>query len=153
MRHILKTIFILTISFLFLHESVAASGFHNAIPTTDTLPIAGSTESVKIFDKVEIEASVNRDAWINHLQKVLLPIVNKASRKGMPKGTYTVMVRYLVETNGSIADVVALNDPGFGLAEGAIKAIRTGPKWNPGEQGGRKVRSYHTQPVTFVISD
>jgi protein TonB len=69
----------------------------------------------------------------------------------MKAGTYVVNVRFLVEKDGSINDVHALNDPGYGLAKAAEKVLKTGPRWSPGEQNGRKVRSYHTQPITFVI--
>ncbi len=153
MRNIFKTVTAFAISFLFLHKPVVASEFKNALAIVDTVGVPLAGDSLKIFDKVEIEASVNRIAWINHLQKVLLPIINKAARKRMPKGQYTVNVRFLVEKNGKISDAVYLNDPGYGLAEGAVKAVKTGPNWQAGEQNGRKVRSYHTQPVTFVISD
>jgi protein TonB len=70
----------------------------------------------------------------------------------MKPGTYTVNVRFLVEKNGRITDVKALNDPGYNLALGAERTIRTGPKWKAGQIGGRKVRSYHTQPIIFMIS-
>lgn len=104
-----------------------------------------------VFEKVDVEASVDRQQWINHLTKNLEPVVVKAAKKGMKPGQYTVMVRFLVERDGSIQDVAALNDPGFGLAKAVEKVLRTSPKWIPGEQNGKKVRSYHTQPVTVVI--
>lgn len=105
----------------------------------------------KIFEKVEIEASVNASRWRRHLENRLLPYIEDAANAGMAAGQYTVMVRFLVEKNGSIEDVKALNDPGYGLAEGAEQVVKTGPRWEPGIQNGQKVRSYHTQPITFVI--
>jgi periplasmic protein TonB len=104
------------------------------------------------FQHVEVEASVDAQAWIHHLQKELQKPIEKAARKGMKAGTYTVQVKFLIEKDGSIADVQALNDPGFGLGKAAEKVIKTGPKWQPGVQDGKVVRSYHTQPITFVIS-
>ena len=104
-----------------------------------------------VFIKVDIEESVDAKQWIDHLSEVLRPYIEKAARKGMKAGTYTVQVKFLVERDGSINDVQALNDPGYNLAKGAEKAIRTGPKWTAGEMNGKKVRSYHTQPITFVI--
>jgi protein TonB len=109
--------------------------------------------SLKVVEKIEVEASVDRELWRTHLYNSLIPIIEKASRKGMKLGTYIVNVRFLVERDGSISQATALNDPGFGLAKASEKVILTGPKWSPGEQNGRKVRSYHTQPITFVISD
>lgn len=107
----------------------------------------------KVFEKVEIEASVNQSTWRRHLESQLQRYIEDAASAGMSPGTYTVNVRFLVERDGSITDVRALNDPGYGLGAGASDVVKRGPKWNPGEQNGRKVRSYHTQPITFVIQE
>ena len=77
----------------------------------------------------------------------------KAAEEGMKPGTYTVQVRFLVLKDGSLTDVQALNDPGYNLAAAAIRAVKTGPKWNPGLQNRKPVNSYHTQPITFVIQN
>jgi len=106
-----------------------------------------------VFQNAEIEASVDADQWIDHLRKNLQNPIEKAAKKGMKAGTYAVQVKFLVERDGSINDVQALNDPGYGLAKAAIKVIRTGPKWTPGSISGKIVRSYHTQPITFVIQE
>lgn len=107
--------------------------------------------SSKVFERVEVESSVDMRQWIDHLTNNLQSPIEKAARKGMKAGTYTVQVKFLVERDGSISDVHALNDPGYGLAKAAEKVVRTGPKWTAGEVNGKKVRSYHTQPITFVI--
>jgi periplasmic protein TonB len=107
----------------------------------------------KIFEKVEIEASVDVRQWRRHLESQLQRYIEDAASQGMNPGQYTVQVRFLVEKDGSITDVKALNEPGYGLAKGAEEVVRRGPKWSPGEQNGRKVRSYHTQPITFVVSE
>ena len=107
----------------------------------------------KIFEKVEIPASVDTRSWRRHLESQLQRYIEDAASQGMSPGQYTVQVRFLVERDGSIADVKALNDPGYGLSKGAVDVVKRGPKWRPGEQNGRQVRSYHTQPITFVVSE
>ena len=107
----------------------------------------------KIFEKVEIPASVDTRSWRSHLERRLQRYIEDAASQGMSPGQYTVQVRFLVERDGSIADVKALNDPGYGLSKGAVDVVKKGPKWRPGEQNGRQVRSYHTQPITFVVSE
>ena len=91
--------------------------------------------------------------WIDHLTNNLQPAIVKAAKKGMKAGRYDVNVKFLVEKDGSISDAQALNDPGYGLAKAAVKVLKSGPRWSPGEQNGKKVRSYHTQPITFVIQE
>ncbi|HUC81769.1 MAG TPA: energy transducer TonB, partial [Flavisolibacter sp.] len=107
----------------------------------------------KVFEKVEIEASVNVAQWRRHLENQLGRYIEDAASSGMAPGNYTVNIRFLVERDGSITDVKALNDPGYGLAQGAVDVVKRGPKWSPGEQNGKKVRSYHTQPITFQIQE
>jgi len=107
----------------------------------------------KIFEKVEIEAAVDVRQWRRHLESQLQRYIEDAASQGMSPGQYTVQVRFLVEKDGSITDVKSLNDPGYGLGKGAEEVVRRGPRWSPGEQNGRKVRSYHTQPITFVVSE
>ncbi|GAC1421564.1 MAG: energy transducer TonB [Flavisolibacter sp.] len=107
----------------------------------------------EVFTKVEIEASVDRKQWTRYLESQLQRYIEDAASQGMAPGQYTVQVRFLVERDGSINDVQSLNDPGFGLKKGAEDVVKKGPRWSPGEQNGRKVRSYHTQPITFVIAE
>jgi hypothetical protein len=105
------------------------------------------------FTKVEIEASVKKDEWIKFLQKSLQPFIEKAAANGAPIGTYTVQVRFIVHTDGSISNIETLNDPGYDLAKSVREIMINSPKWNPGLQNGKPVNSYHTQPITFVIAD
>ena len=108
----------------------------------------------EIFQKVEIEAKVDQRQWRRHLESQLQRFIEDAASQGMNPGQYTVHVRFLVERDGSVADVsVVGTDPGYGLGKGAVEVVKKGPKWSPGEQNGRKVRSYHTQPITFVIAE
>jgi protein TonB len=116
----------------------------------DTVPkIIVRIDSIQ---SIEIEPPVDAKAWVDHLSKVLTPVIRKAARKRMPVVKYTVNVKFLVNKDGSIEQATALNDPGYGLAEGAEKAVLTGPKWNPGSLDGKPVRSYHTQPIIFLIT-
>lgn len=119
----------------------------------DTMGIPAIDTAALIFTKTEVEPSVDLEQWIDHLTKNLQAPIEKAARKGMRAGTYTVQVKFLVERDGSISDVHALNDPGYGLGKAAEKVVKTGPRWTPGRVNGKVVRSYHTQPIRFVIQE
>ena len=138
MRLILLSILVFSSSIVFAQKEVVA---------------APSPADTSLFTEVEIEASVNMNAWIAHLTKELQPIIEKAAKKGMKAGKYVVHVKFLVEKDGSISYAEALNDPGKGLGKGAVQVVKSGPRWKPGEQNGKKVRSYHTQPISFVITE
>ena len=77
-----------------------------------------------------------------------IPVDNGASA-----GKYTVIVKFIVNVDGSIRDVKCENDPGFGICDEAIRVIKKASKWEPAIQNGKKVNAYHKQPITFVIED
>lgn len=114
---------------------------------------AANQKNDPLFEKLEQPPSVDMQEWRRHLEKSLGSVIENAAKKGMPTGQHTVQLRFIVETDGTVSDVKALNDPGYGLAAAAVGVVSTGPRWNPGKQNGSNVRAYHTQPVTFVIAD
>jgi periplasmic protein TonB len=128
--------------FLFLSTILFAQKKSSSLP---------DTSQFQRVDKIDKDPSVDAEKWINHLAKSLQRDINKAAKKGLKPGTYTVNVRFLVEKDGSISYAEALNDIGFGLAEAAVRTLKTGPKWMAGELNGQKIRSFHTQPITFVV--
>lgn len=98
----------------------------------------------------EQEAKVDKLAWRRHLERSLMPVVQQKAKEGVA-GTFTVMVRFLVEKDGSISEMKALTTYGYGIEEEVMRIIKRGPKFVPGKRFGRPVRSYHSQPVTFQI--
>lgn len=115
--------------------------------------VQAPTSEDSIYEKLDVPPSVDMRIWRRHIEKQLLPYIVKAAQANMKPGQYKVEVRFLVEADGQISDVKALNDPGYGLAKGAEKVIKAGPKWEAGVLNGKKVRAYHTQPVIFYIMD
>lgn len=107
-----------------------------------------------VYAKVEIEASFpGGDAvWRNYLTLSLNSDV--AVNNYAPPGTYTVVVQFIVNKDGTITDVKPLTNHGFGMEDEVIRMISQGPNWNPAIQNGKPVKAYRKQPVTFqVISD
>lgn len=110
-------------------------------------------EEDKIFQKVELDTGpVDPVAWNKYLQKnVQLP---DSIAKQIPKGIYKVVVKFIVDKDGYIGQVQAVDDPGFGLAEKAVQIIRNyNIAWRPASQCGRTVKSYRMQPIIFSIAD
>lgn len=65
----------------------------------------------------------------------------------------TVYVQFVVEKDGSITDVKILQGMvGGGCEEAALDVVKKMPKWNPGKQRLKPVRSMFTLPVQFVLS-
>jgi TonB family protein len=64
-----------------------------------------------------------------------------------------VYVQFVVNTDGTAQDFQILKSVGFGCDEEAIRVLKSVPRWTPGKQSGRPVRSRFTQPITFVLSE
>jgi hypothetical protein len=113
--------------------------------------VSAQTKQDPVFVKVEIEPSVDPKAWNSHLEKNIGQNIKTALEQKIPAGQYTIMVRFIVEANGSVTSATSLNDPGYGLGKAASTLVLSGPKWKPGQQNGRLVRAFKTHPVSFVI--
>ncbi len=110
-------------------------------------------ETDKIFTVVQIPAEFpgGQSGWIRYLERTLnrdLPVEN-----GAPSGKYAVVVSFVVSRDGSISDVKAENDPGYGTKEEAVRVITRGPKWKPAVQNGRNVIYRHRQAIVFQVSE
>lgn len=109
------------------------------------------TEDDKVFSRVEVESTYpgGNDGWRNFLQKNLRAYI--PSDKGAPAGTYIVMVRFIVSKNGSISNIVAETNYGFGMEDECIRVIKKSGKWSPATQNGKKVVSYKRQPIYWLV--
>ncbi|HMR81838.1 MAG TPA: energy transducer TonB [Niabella sp.] len=102
------------------------------------------------FIKVEIDASYTGD-WKRFLERNLsgeVPIDN-----GAAPGTYTVLIQFIVDTDGSISDIKPLTRHGYGMEQEAIRVIKKSGKWKPAIQNSREVKAYRKQPVTFQVME
>lgn len=113
-----------------------------------------SKDDNKIFIKTETapEFIGGQQGWLDFLRKNLkanIPVDN-----GAKAGKYTVLVKFIIHTDGSISDIKCVGDPGFGTCEEVKRIIAlSSMKWMPAIQNGRKVNAYHRQPVTFVVEE
>ena len=104
----------------------------------------------KVFEKVEVEATTNQKLWNEHMARYSqLP---DSVLKNIPPGTYLVSVQFIIDIHGSLGQIETQNDPGYGLAKRAMKAVETYKgEWKPANQCGRNVKAYRKQEFTFVI--
>jgi TonB-dependent SusC/RagA subfamily outer membrane receptor len=105
----------------------------------------------KVFEKVEVEASFKggEREWRKYLERNLDP--NVPVKNGCKPGEYTVVIQFIVDKEGSVSDVRALTNHGFGMEEEAMRIIKKGPDWVPAIQNGRQVKAYRKQRFSFVV--
>ena len=108
-----------------------------------------SNDDNKVHDVVEVAASFpgGNSALINFLSSnVRYPAV--AQENGIQG---TVAVKFIIERDGSItnAQVVKSVDPS--LDKEALRVVNSMPKWTPGKQNGKPLRTTFTVPITFRL--
>jgi protein TonB len=62
-----------------------------------------------------------------------------------------VYIQFVIEKDGSITQVQAVKGIGGGCDELAVKVVKNSPKWIPGKQRGRAVRSRKVIPIRFLL--
>ena len=64
-----------------------------------------------------------------------------------------VYVTFVVEKDGTLTDIKVIRDIGFGTGKEAIRVLKASPRWNPGEQNGKKVRVLYSLPITIQSAE
>jgi TonB family protein len=60
-----------------------------------------------------------------------------------------IIASFVIEKDGSVADIKVLRDIGFETADETIRVLQACPLWNPAEQGGKKVRFQFILPINL----
>jgi protein TonB len=109
----------------------------------------------KVFTKVEKEAKFpgGPEGWRKYLERNL--DANVAANDGAPTGNYQVKVQFIVDKEGNISNVQAIDVPKACPSCGpeAVKVIKKGPKWEPAVQNGRNVIYQAIQFITFIVAE
>ena len=63
----------------------------------------------------------------------------------------TVVVQFVVETDGSIGNIKVLKPVEDGCTEEAVRVVKSMPKWKPGKNHGEPARVLFNLPIKFTI--
>ena len=64
----------------------------------------------------------------------------------------SVLVSFIIEQDGTLADTKVEKKLGSGTDEEAIRVLKLSKKWNPGLIDGKPVRVKYNIPVKFSLS-
>lgn len=117
--------------------------------SVDTSEYAIEEGDVDVFVLIEEYASFpgGEEALDDYLEKnIVYPKLAKEQRI-----SGTVVVKFVVEKDGSITNARVLREIGGGCGAEALRVVKNMPKWKPGKQSGRRVRSEYTLPIFFEL--
>ncbi len=111
-------------------------------------PITEEPDVIMEFTEVRAEFNGGMEAWYKYLRNNL-SYPKQAQRIGIEG---TVIVRFVVNTNGSIQDVEVARSVDPALDQAAMDVILNSPEWKPARHNGRAVRSRMTIPIKFKLN-
>ena len=99
-----------------------------------------------IYNSASVEVKPNYPGGLDNFYNFFLKnfqVQNEEELKG------NVFVTFVVEKDGSLSDIKVLRDIGYGTGKEAVRILKSCPRWNPGEQNGKKVRVLYSLPITI----
>lgn len=127
-------------------EKQVAMGPSDLLSRARTLGADGE----EIFDVVEDQPNPpgGMAGWNEYL-KANLTYPKEAKQMGVEG---TVIVVFVVNSDGSISDVEILRGIGAGCDEEAIRVVENAPNWTPGYQRDRVINTRMRMPIRFKLS-
>lgn len=119
--------------------------------SSDTIHYSGTIHGDDVFFAVEQQAEFpgGQQALMKWLaQNIQYPtdaVINEIEGR--------VVLRFIVEKDGSIGDVDIVKGVDPSLDAEAVRVVSTMPRWEPGRNGGEPVRSYFNIPILFKLND
>lgn len=67
--------------------------------------------------------------------------------------TMKVFVSFVVEPDGTLSNIKATRDPGYGMGAEAVRVLKSlKAKWTPGKKSGKAVRTAYNLPITVKVN-
>lgn len=102
---------------------------------------------------IEYEVDPEFPGGIDSLYSYLCRNVSYPAEARDSNITGKVYVSFVVEVDGSIANVRILRDIGGGCGAAVVEAVKSMPRWTPGRVGGKPVGMQFTLPVKFSLEE
>lgn len=116
--------------------------------TSDTLWRNEQIAKLRRKNIVESSFPGGDKGWNEYLTKVFAE--HEKQLQKAKEGIY--FVSFVVDTDGSVSEVKAINKQNSVVAKIAVGAILNGPKWKPATKDGVPVKAIKTQPVVFQFA-
>ena len=113
-------------------------------------PSAVVEEDNQIYNTAGIEVKPDFPGGMEKFYKYVGNNYQTPEEEGLKGKVY---VTFVVEKDGSLTDIKVIRDIGYGTGKEAIRVLNKCPKWNPGEQNGKKVRVLYSLPITIQSAE
>jgi hypothetical protein len=107
-------------------------------------------EDNTVYNTSGIEVKPEFPGGIEKFYSFVQKNYNMPDQEGLKGKVY---VTFVVEKDGSLTDIKVLRDIGYGTGKEAIRVLKATPRWNPGEQNGKRVRCTFSVPISLQSAE
>lgn len=126
-----------------------SSGKVQEIPAnTEIVPM---TDEEKLKDIILVQTLPEFPGGIVEFMKWLRKNLAYPADARSRKAEGTVIVSFIIDTNGTITDAKVDKGVDAALDDEAMRVIRKMPKWKPGEENGKPCRTMFAIPIEFKL--
>ncbi|WP_449439913.1 TonB family protein [Pedobacter steynii] len=111
-----------------------------------------NVQSEKVYDFVSLEKQPIFPGGMEQFYEYLKKSVRYPKEAFENKIEGKVFLSFVVETDGSLTDIMVDRKLGSGTDEEAVRVLKESPKWIPGIQDGKKVRVKYNIPISFSLN-
>jgi len=111
-----------------------------------------NVQSEPVYDFVSLETQPSFPGGMNLFYEYLKKSVRYPKEAFENKIEGKVFLSFVVETDGSLTDIMVDRKLGSGTDEEAVRVLKESPKWIPGVQDGKKVRVKYNIPISFALN-
>lgn len=107
-----------------------------------------STEAGKIETFVDVAP-----LYPGGLEKFYKDVANRFDTSTVENASsIKVLVSFVVEPDGTLSNIKATRDPGYGMGAEAVRVLKSlKAKWKPGMKSGKAVRTAYSLPITIKV--
>jgi len=111
-----------------------------------------NAQGEKVFDFVSLEQQPSFPGGMQQFYEYLKTSVKYPKEAFENKIEGKVFLSFVVETDGSLTDIMVERKLGSGTDEEAVRVLKESPRWIPGVQDGKKVRVKYNIPISFSLN-
>ena len=146
--HPVKTYYTLPVSFKFQgQEGDTIADARDYLTPKPAPPVVPDSE--KIFTSVEVVPKF--PGGMGALSRFISDNIKYPQKARDNNIQGRVILKFVVDKDGSIIDIQVTRGLGGGCDEEAIRVMKLMPKWKPGMQNGNPIKVYYTLPISFYL--
>lgn len=135
--------YFLAFAFIMIYHFVAGQG-ETILAVAQEMPALPACAQEQDFGR-------RRDCTDAHIATLLAKHLKYPAQAKQAGAEARVLVRFVVTEKGKATDLQVEEDPGYGMAAAAIKAVKKFGKWVPGRNMGKPVKVRMSVPVRFDL--